>query len=95
MVKKKKTKIIAKKAPKKKPVKKVKAKKKVFHKKAVRAAAQKPKEIPDTKRQMNMYKILKKEKLAENIYQMDVEAPDIAKIEAKTNICFIFRIREP
>ena len=26
-----------------------------------------------------MYKILKKEKLAENIYLMEIEAPDIAK----------------
>jgi ferredoxin--NADP+ reductase len=40
-----------------------------------------------------MYKILKKEKLAENIYQMDIEAPDIAK-KAKAGHFVMLRIDE-
>ncbi len=40
-----------------------------------------------------MYKILKKEKLAENIYQMDIEAPDIAK-KAKAGHFVMVRMDE-
>ncbi|MBW2980566.1 sulfide/dihydroorotate dehydrogenase-like FAD/NAD-binding protein [Candidatus Woesearchaeota archaeon] len=40
-----------------------------------------------------MYQILKKEKLAENIYLMDIEAPDIAK-KAKAGQFVILRIDE-
>ena len=38
-----------------------------------------------------MYKILKKEKLAENIYRMDIEAPEIAK-KAKAGHFIMLRI---